>query len=152
MTTDNCCFYLQNRLIQTSQTEGQPYSDTSPFSIPCHNLSLGWLTGILFWLESFPQFWTDPYWSGSRLQTRASLIPSRAQCYKTFDIRYQGILAERGESVRLTSLDSLVQTSYFSCWNYVFLFFTKQPILIRRATALSLPLQYGFCAAIYECS
>ncbi len=27
-------FYLQNRLIQTSQTEGQWYSDTSSFSIP----------------------------------------------------------------------------------------------------------------------
>jgi hypothetical protein len=35
MTTDNFCFYLQNRLIQTSQTGGQRYSDTSPFSIPC---------------------------------------------------------------------------------------------------------------------
>jgi hypothetical protein len=35
MTTDNFCFYFQNRLIQTSQTEGQWYSDTSPFSIPC---------------------------------------------------------------------------------------------------------------------
>ncbi len=35
MTTDNFCFYLQNRLIQTSQTGGQQYSGTSPFSIPC---------------------------------------------------------------------------------------------------------------------
>ncbi len=34
MTIDNFCFYLQNRLIQTSQTGGQRYSDTSPF-IPC---------------------------------------------------------------------------------------------------------------------
>ncbi len=34
MTTNNFCFYLQNRLIQTSQTGGQRYSDTSPFSIP----------------------------------------------------------------------------------------------------------------------
>ncbi len=34
MTNDNFCFYLQNRLIQTSQTGGQWYSDTSPFSIP----------------------------------------------------------------------------------------------------------------------
>jgi hypothetical protein len=34
MTTDNFCFYFQNRLIQTSQTGGQRYSDTSPFSIP----------------------------------------------------------------------------------------------------------------------
>jgi hypothetical protein len=31
MTTDNFCFYLQNRLIQTG---GQWYSDTSPFIIP----------------------------------------------------------------------------------------------------------------------
>jgi hypothetical protein len=30
---------LQNRLIQTSQTGGQWYSDTSPFSIPCLSLS-----------------------------------------------------------------------------------------------------------------
>jgi hypothetical protein len=34
MTTDNLCFYLQNRLIQTSQTGGQWYSDTSFFIIP----------------------------------------------------------------------------------------------------------------------
>ncbi len=34
MTTDNFSFYLQNRLIPTSQTGGQWYSDTSPFSIP----------------------------------------------------------------------------------------------------------------------
>ncbi len=38
MTTDNFCFYLQNRLIQTSQTGGQRYSDTSPFSIPWSQL------------------------------------------------------------------------------------------------------------------
>jgi hypothetical protein len=37
MTTDIFCFYLQNRLIQTSQTGGQWYSDTSPFSIPWSN-------------------------------------------------------------------------------------------------------------------
>ncbi len=35
MTTANFGFYLQNRLIQTSQTGGQRYSDASPFSIPC---------------------------------------------------------------------------------------------------------------------
>jgi hypothetical protein len=38
MTTDNFCFYLQDRLIQTSQTGGQQYSDTSPFSIPWSSL------------------------------------------------------------------------------------------------------------------
>ncbi len=34
-SADNFCFYLQNRIIQTSQTGGQWYSDTSTFSIPC---------------------------------------------------------------------------------------------------------------------
>jgi hypothetical protein len=34
ITTDKFCFYLQNRLIQTSQIGGQLYSATSPFSIP----------------------------------------------------------------------------------------------------------------------
>jgi hypothetical protein len=35
MTSDNFCFYLQNKLIQTNKTGGQQYSDTSPFSIIC---------------------------------------------------------------------------------------------------------------------
>ncbi len=34
MTTDNFCIYFQNRLIQTSQTGGQLYSDTPRISIP----------------------------------------------------------------------------------------------------------------------
>jgi hypothetical protein len=38
MRTDNFCFYLQNKLIQTSQTGDQRYSDASPFSIPCLQL------------------------------------------------------------------------------------------------------------------
>ncbi len=33
-----CCFYLQNRLIQTSLTGGQRYSYTSPLSNPWLNL------------------------------------------------------------------------------------------------------------------
>jgi len=37
MTSENFCLYLQNRLIQTSQTGGQWYSDTPPFSIPWFN-------------------------------------------------------------------------------------------------------------------
>ncbi len=44
MTTDNF-FYLQNRLTQTSQTGGQQYSDTSPFSIPWHR---PWVSTELF--------------------------------------------------------------------------------------------------------
>ncbi len=34
MTIFNFCFYLQNRLIQTSQTGGQLYSDTSLLDLP----------------------------------------------------------------------------------------------------------------------
>ncbi len=34
MTTDHFCFYLQNRLIQTSQPGGQWYSDTPPLVFP----------------------------------------------------------------------------------------------------------------------
>jgi hypothetical protein len=41
MTTDNFCFYLQNRLIQISQTGGQWYNDTSPFSFPWYKPQ-GW--------------------------------------------------------------------------------------------------------------
>jgi hypothetical protein len=40
MITDNFCFYLQNRLIQTSQTGGQQYSDTSPLVFPGHSYVL----------------------------------------------------------------------------------------------------------------
>jgi hypothetical protein len=34
VTNENSCFYLQNRIIQTSQTGCEWYNDTSPFSIP----------------------------------------------------------------------------------------------------------------------
>ena len=34
MTSDNFCFYLQNRLIQTTQTGGQQYNDASPLVFP----------------------------------------------------------------------------------------------------------------------
>ncbi len=34
MATDNVSFYSQNRLIQTSQTGGQRYSDTSHLVFP----------------------------------------------------------------------------------------------------------------------
>jgi hypothetical protein len=51
MTTDIFCFYLQNRLSQSSQTGGQRYSDTSPFSIPwsvCGERLETMLTGTKF--------------------------------------------------------------------------------------------------------
>jgi hypothetical protein len=50
MTTDNFCFYLQNRLIWTGQTGSHWYSDTSPFIIPCHNIRStdNWQTIIFY--------------------------------------------------------------------------------------------------------
>jgi hypothetical protein len=54
MPTDNFCFYLQNRLIQTSQTGGQCYSDTSPCSIPCCYYSVHLLHGGLLLLKFLP--------------------------------------------------------------------------------------------------
>ncbi len=38
MTTDNFFLFLQNRLIQASQTGGQWYSDTSPLVFPGLNM------------------------------------------------------------------------------------------------------------------
>ncbi len=58
MTTDNFCFYLQNRQIQTSQTGGQWYSDTSPFSIPWSNTLAYFPDGqgqTFFFLQQLPQ-------------------------------------------------------------------------------------------------
>jgi hypothetical protein len=46
MTTDNFCSYLQNRLIQASETGVQRYSDTSPFSIPCLSPGFVLLTDV----------------------------------------------------------------------------------------------------------
>ena len=56
MTTDNFCFYLQNRLIQASQTGGQRYSDTSPFSIPCFDFQAAEKRSSLLRQKSFILF------------------------------------------------------------------------------------------------
>jgi hypothetical protein len=49
------CFYLQNRLIQTNQTGGQWYSDTSPFSIPWVNYwtLTNWFSSLKEWVNLF---------------------------------------------------------------------------------------------------
>ncbi len=49
MTTDNFCFHLQNRLIQTSQTGGQQYSDTFPLVFPWSvlGLPLQWMVRLI---------------------------------------------------------------------------------------------------------
>jgi hypothetical protein len=53
MTTDNFCFYLSNRLFQTSQTGGQLYSETSPFSIPWANTLAYYDTATITAVKSF---------------------------------------------------------------------------------------------------
>jgi hypothetical protein len=55
MTTDDFCFYFQNRLIQTSQTGGRRYSGTSPFSIPWSNLNSVTRLGEILPLGYFSQ-------------------------------------------------------------------------------------------------
>ncbi len=40
MTTDNFCFYLQNRLIQISEAGGHRYSDTSPLLFPRQSVTV----------------------------------------------------------------------------------------------------------------
>ncbi len=55
---------MQNRLIQTTQTGGQQYSDTSPFSIPC----LGYRVCIQkayyeYFSQLFSKFWIDKTFS-----------------------------------------------------------------------------------------
>ncbi len=72
MTTDNLCFYLQNRLIQTGQTGGQWYSDTSPFSIPWLKSLSRWhgkYQPLSFWLAfcqyskcHWPKCWCQRQW------------------------------------------------------------------------------------------
>ncbi len=57
MTTDNFCFYLQNRLIKTSQAGGQQYCDTTHFSISCSDHFPVWLctiklfTVVIYWFS-----------------------------------------------------------------------------------------------------
>jgi len=80
MTTDNFCFYLQNRLIQTSQTGGQRYSDTSPFSIPWLMSAFLFSPSLILALKARCLLLGDSTWVGSTLacicQTRVELAKS----------------------------------------------------------------------------
>jgi hypothetical protein len=76
MTTDNFCFYLQNWVIQTSQTGAQPYSDTSPFSIPWQQ----WQTRLYTFLGLLGRHNTDRIISNcvtSPKVAKASTVPCR---------------------------------------------------------------------------
>ncbi len=80
MSTDNFCFYLQNRLIQTSQTGGQLYSDTSPFSTPwlgpgfrpSTKLSPGSAAALKTELELKPLKWQKKMAAGQIRQRRGA--------------------------------------------------------------------------------
>jgi hypothetical protein len=58
MTTDNFCFYLQNRLIQTSQIGGQQYRDISPLSIPWFESNNSVIITLNFYLQKNVHFST----------------------------------------------------------------------------------------------
>ncbi len=82
MTSGNFCFYLQNRLIQSSQTGGQPYSD-SPFSIP-------WVKSPARWQRLFREHastFAHTFWA-LQWQECVAYIRDRlrniAQCLKIF--------------------------------------------------------------------
>jgi hypothetical protein len=61
MTTDNFCFYLQNRLIQTSQTGGQRYSDAPPpLVFPVMLLSF-FYSGLLYFYERAPWAYSNSF-------------------------------------------------------------------------------------------
>ena len=101
MTIDNFCFYLQNRLSQTSQTGGQWYSDTSPFSIPWHKY------GII--------------WCRFKIDYQYSLLKSMVDKRKKIQILKQGIL--KGE-VSLYGWPPvwLVWNQLYDNWQFLFLF------------------------------
>jgi hypothetical protein len=65
LATDNFFFFLQNRLIQNSQTGGQWYSDTSPFRIPW--LYVSDIYEIDYICHRYKTFWTSFSFSRQRL-------------------------------------------------------------------------------------
>ena len=73
MRTEIFCFYLQNRLIQTSQTGGQWYSDTSFLVFPVlslwhHSLHGLWLNVFYFEFEKHLKSQNWPGYGASFLQ------------------------------------------------------------------------------------
>ncbi len=64
--------YLQNRLLRTSQTEGQWHSDTSPFSIPWSEY---WaFHACLIHLGRHNRNWNDPNWQGKKGRRNGVII------------------------------------------------------------------------------
>jgi hypothetical protein len=102
MTADNFCFYLQNRLIQTSQTRGQWYSDTSPLVFPDLTIESTYLVVILYLATRGLYYQTVinsiPQYSGMLItvgfSTRANtLVGSNLDCnyYTKVDLEYRQV-------------------------------------------------------------
>jgi hypothetical protein len=111
MTTDNFCFYFQNRLIQTNQTGGQRYSDTLPplvFPATSQSQTLRRISRsdeVKFCTRKLSMYFWQPgmvamkFATSSQLQPRMSstkkrekhslvsavifIIATKGQCYKT---------------------------------------------------------------------
>ena len=152
MTTDNFCFYLQIRLIQTSQTGGKPYSDTSPFSIPCLILTKREGSGHCFrQAPSGPMILAFLHaWQAFSLVLEQpprhswSQMANWCQCCKTFLCVSAGNTSWGG---RLRTVDLLVITcldQLLFVLKILFTFLTNQATLMRRSTILSLHPQLEF--------
>ncbi len=146
MRTDNFCFYLQNRLIQTSQTGGQWYSDTSHFSIP--------------WYKEVNH--TDPSTSIRipcyvRHNTRIGIViagwpmevaKGQYTCLIILMLR-QGSLTEGKSKYSWPPCTNQIRSARFYFENIIFLFY-KTSYLMRRSTVLSLPPQLVFPGCGFE--
>ena len=123
MTTDHFCFYFQNRLLQTSQTGGQWYSDTSPLVFP--GFTLGNIFSlVLYWPISLRNLPADivverkyfqgknalAYFSGA-LATDRKGLPDRRQgvtvetSYRLDDNQWHSVLVERNRKEAMVVVD-----------------------------------------------
>jgi hypothetical protein len=127
MTTDNFCFHLLNRLIQTRQTGGQWYSDTSPFSVPCIHLRAS--KPISWW-----QFKNNPAQTG-KSHWRGILNTAYLHVLTSLDGSLDGsflYLKKIFKKIIFSTKQATPSTKQAT-------FSTKQVTLMRRSTALSLP-------------
>jgi hypothetical protein len=90
MTTDNFCCYLQNRLIKTSQTGGQWYSDTSPFSIP-------WL---FYWKKTRFKNFENEYFKKTMKLLKKGIF------YGKLNLKFSFFLFEKS-IIKLTTVDHI---------------------------------------------
>ncbi len=102
MTSDNFCFYLQNRLIQTSQTGGWQHSDTSPFSIP--------------WIESYVEGSSEEV---NKIKILKKKLEGYRNCVKLFTIIKLQKYLVISKMASFRSLFSLIM------WNWVKQHFIK---------------------------